>query len=74
MKIKCIKNTYTKGWINKTEVRMSLTIGKEYFCQAVPIFSNMTHYADIDKNDIKFLVYNDSGEWEVYNKSFFAPA
>ena len=74
MKLKCTNNTYKEGFISKTEKRVSLTINKEYDAQAVPIVSNWFNYTEIDKSSIKFLVFNDLGEWQVYDKSFFAPA
>jgi hypothetical protein len=49
-------------------------VGKEYIVQAVPISFSMGQGTDIDADDIKFLVYNDVGEWQVYVKEFFIPA
>lgn len=42
-----------------------LTIGKVYDGQPVAIGAN--------GNSIRFLVYNDNGEWALYDKRLFKP-
>ena len=75
MKVKCVKNKSIKsGFFGDKNAEFSkLTVERFYFCNAVPIVSNWTNATDISAEDIKFLIFDDSGTWDVYPKELFVP-
>ena len=74
MKVKCVKNTYEKGFFSKKTEKLNITIGKVYDVNAVNFgFLQNTLGIDITMDNVKFLVFNDSGMWDIYSMHYFAP-
>jgi len=63
MKVKCIKNTYETGFINKTVKRNNLTLGKVY--EAAPIYTGIQRNIR-SVSEYAFLINNDKDEWQRY--------
>ena len=75
MKVRCIKNKYESGFGPfKTIKKVNLTLNKTYEILAVPIVQSGFAGTRIGNKDIRFLVFNDVGEWQCYRKSMFAPS
>jgi hypothetical protein len=81
MKLLCVSNTITvsKGFFNRekvTELVKGITVGKKYEGQIVPIVDRYTwseHQTTISADDMRFMLYNDDGEWKYYPLEYFKP-
>ena len=78
MKIKCVKaktdpssGLFGLGAHDGEEIE-GLTLGKTYTAQVVNELSGGGSMRV--SNDFQFLIFNDKGEWEVYDLYLFVPA
>jgi hypothetical protein len=75
MRFKCVHNQTESGVFSKsTQVRESVTIGKEYDGQLLYAPPQIVTGMEVGSGPVLIAVYDDDRKWASFPAHFFAPA